>query len=168
MALKICKECGNEVSDKSKKCVKCGAPVKRSLSPIEWAGIGLVVFFMFMSAMNSDKPKTRPAAQNIKTEKTATATAKRVTYSNWYTTKPMHIAALSEAILDRAISFRNQGDATAFEKYVTDGYPNIFILKGGDEVYLEDLKAWKGYAKVRPRGGTTSLWVQYKALEQKE
>jgi hypothetical protein len=85
----------------------------------------------------------------------------------WYVTKYGYIAAISETYLDRARSFTAQGDREAFEKYIKENNPFIFILKGGDEVYLEEIKMGKGYVKVRSRGSTTSIWTLYKALESK-
>ena len=92
---------------------------------------------------------------------------KKIENSGWYVTKYGYIAAISEAYLERAISFAAQGDRETFDKYVVQNYPYIFILKGGNEVYLEEVKPWKGYAKIRSKGSTTSLWTQYKALDPK-
>lgn len=45
MALKQCKECGKEVSDKAKKCPNCGAPVPKSVGVF---GILLTLFVGFI------------------------------------------------------------------------------------------------------------------------
>jgi len=44
MALKKCKECGNEVSSKAKTCPKCGAPVKKEIG----CGTGLIIILAFL------------------------------------------------------------------------------------------------------------------------
>lgn len=51
MALKLCKECGNQVSTTAKSCPKCGAPIK---APSGWftkiiKGIGYLVVVLFVA-----------------------------------------------------------------------------------------------------------------------
>ena len=55
-----------------------------------------------------------------------------------------------------------QGDKAAFEKFLRDHQPNIFILKGGDEVSLERMEG--EYVKVRAKGSTVSFWTSRNAL----
>lgn len=51
MALKKCKECGNQVSTKADKCPKCGAPVIalrtdfRRRSEIHDSGINFILYY---------------------------------------------------------------------------------------------------------------------------
>ncbi|WP_333668832.1 hypothetical protein [Acinetobacter guillouiae] len=44
MALKNCKECGNQVSDKADKCPSCGVKIKKPLSPLAFLGILFILF----------------------------------------------------------------------------------------------------------------------------
>jgi hypothetical protein len=48
MALKKCKECGNEVSTKAKKCPMCGAPVKSSSSSGCFPTIAIIFIIVFV------------------------------------------------------------------------------------------------------------------------
>ena len=66
MALITCKECKEKISNKAKKCPKCGAPVKKKTSLITWAVTVLIGLFLIghFSKPDVDSPKThnRPAA----------------------------------------------------------------------------------------------------------
>jgi hypothetical protein len=66
VALKKCKECGNDVSTKAKACPQCGAPIRKEIS----AGIGCLVIIGFIILLgmcssllvDSNTPKTRSAS----------------------------------------------------------------------------------------------------------
>jgi len=83
--------------------------------------------------------------------------------SGQYKTKPNSIGATSKILLRRAIKVLSQGDKTAFEKFLRDNQSNIFILKGGDEVFLERMEG--EYVKVRAKGSTVSFWTSRTALK---
>lgn len=64
MALMKCSECGTEISDKAKTCVKCGAPVKRKVSGARWiiaAPLALFVFYVAYRAGSGLEPVTQMA-----------------------------------------------------------------------------------------------------------
>lgn len=82
--------------------------------------------------------------------------------SGQYKTKPNSVGATSKSLLRRAIKVLSQGDKAAFEKFLRDNQPNIFILKGGDEVFLERMEG--EYVKVRAKGSTVSFWTSRNAL----
>ncbi|QDJ91878.1 FmdB family zinc ribbon protein [Acinetobacter haemolyticus] len=44
MALKPCKECGNQVSDKADKCPNCGVKIKKPMSLLVFLGILFLIF----------------------------------------------------------------------------------------------------------------------------
>ena len=44
MALKKCKECGNEISSKAEACPQCGAPQKKKTSIVTWFVLILILF----------------------------------------------------------------------------------------------------------------------------
>jgi len=46
MAMKKCKECGNEVSTKAESCPKCGAVLKKKTGCLGYIGIGIFILFM--------------------------------------------------------------------------------------------------------------------------
>ena len=50
MALKKCKECGNQVSTKADKCLICGAPVKRGTSTLAYGFIGVFFILIFFGS----------------------------------------------------------------------------------------------------------------------
>jgi len=47
MALKICKECGKDISTKAKTCPNCGAPVKKSHGFLKFLGIIILLFILW-------------------------------------------------------------------------------------------------------------------------
>jgi hypothetical protein len=49
MSLVKCGECGAEISDKSKKCVKCGAPIKKNVGCLIPVLTALITFVVFMA-----------------------------------------------------------------------------------------------------------------------
>ena len=77
MALKKCKECGNEVSTEAESCPKCGAVLKKKIGCLGFAGVVILIFFIFyvmepndddinksITSSNSNpsvsQPKTKP------------------------------------------------------------------------------------------------------------
>ena len=56
MALKKCKECGEEISKKAEKCPKCGSPQKKKTSLFTWLISILVIFWAF--GYFSETPET--------------------------------------------------------------------------------------------------------------
>ncbi|MEC8124588.1 MAG: hypothetical protein VX125_12210 [Pseudomonadota bacterium] len=59
MALKDCKECGNQVSDKADSCPQCGAKRKKPFSLLLFLGILFVLFSVLGSCLNkSNENKT--------------------------------------------------------------------------------------------------------------
>ncbi len=63
MALKKCKECGNEVSTKVKKCPNCGAPVKASSSVGCLTIIGVLILIGLFSSLFDEKDSTTTTTQ---------------------------------------------------------------------------------------------------------
>lgn len=82
--------------------------------------------------------------------------------SGQYKTKPNSIGATSKGLLRRSIKVLSQGDKAVFEKFLRDNQPNIFILKGGEEAFLERMEG--EYVKVRAKGSTISFWTSRTAL----
>lgn len=64
MALKKCKECGNEVSTKAASCPKCGAVLKKKTGCLGYIGAAFLIFIILGvigSLMNDDTNKTTPS-----------------------------------------------------------------------------------------------------------
>lgn len=77
MALRTCKECGREVSNKAKACVGCGAPLKRESSPIAKLFVLVVVcaviFVVGEPIMKGQVVTTRTASAHEPTRSSAQA-----------------------------------------------------------------------------------------------
>ena len=65
MALKKCKECGNEVSTKAKKCPNCGAPVKASSSVGCLTIIGVIFLIGLFGSLFDEKDSTTTTKTNV-------------------------------------------------------------------------------------------------------
>lgn len=52
MAIKACKECGGQVSDKAETCPACGAKQPKKTSFVTWAVLVLVVLTVIMAMMS--------------------------------------------------------------------------------------------------------------------
>lgn len=50
MAIKPCKECGNQISDKAESCPQCGAKQRKKTSWIAWV-VGIFVVFLIIGAI---------------------------------------------------------------------------------------------------------------------
>lgn len=80
MALKKCKECGNEISTKADKCPNCGAPVKKGHKGL--AFFIIAIFAIIIIGQLSDFSKERSKQKDIQwqakvAERKARADAKR-------------------------------------------------------------------------------------------
>ncbi len=49
MALKKCKECGEDVSTKAEACPKCGAKIKKKTSAFTWLVLFLIIFIVYVA-----------------------------------------------------------------------------------------------------------------------
>lgn len=47
MAMKKCKECGNDVSTQAESCPKCGAVLKKKIGCLGYIGTGILILFVF-------------------------------------------------------------------------------------------------------------------------
>jgi hypothetical protein len=62
MAMKKCKECGNEISTKAESCPKCGAVLKMKTGCLGYIGVVFIIFFVLSiigSLMNDDTSTDR-------------------------------------------------------------------------------------------------------------
>ncbi len=62
MAMRKCKECGNDVSTKAKACPSCGAKQKRPAGFVTWFFV-LVIFGGVVGAIVSDGEPTQPKSE---------------------------------------------------------------------------------------------------------
>ena len=53
MALKKCKECGNQVSTRADKCPNCGAPVKKKRQQIKVGCLGTIIVLVLVGVIVS-------------------------------------------------------------------------------------------------------------------
>jgi len=79
MALKKCKECGNEVSTEAQSCPKCGAVLKKKTGCLGYIGAGfliLVILGVIGSLMNDNSNKSTSPRQTQKPPVAPTVTPK--------------------------------------------------------------------------------------------
>ena len=76
MALKKCKECGEEISTKAKVCPKCGAPQKAKQYTISQLAL-VIVLVMFIYSLFSSDPKPSKTYTNSSPKKTISSVDKK-------------------------------------------------------------------------------------------
>lgn len=119
MALVKCKECGENVSTKAKKCPKCGAKAPRKTAPITWAVLGLIVFGLYISDWQDPAPRSSSAESDNESEveETAEAVEKKVSLPKWrsfesedeMTSKESAYAVSPRSSANRAMDFPYRG-----------------------------------------------------------
>lgn len=62
MALKPCKECGNEVSSDAKSCPKCGAKTPKKATLFTWLVVAGLAVWSYQSATSPEKANASPVA----------------------------------------------------------------------------------------------------------
>ena len=75
-------------------------------------------------------------------------------------------AALTEELLDKAISYAVAKDLVALQKLIDQG--QVIIWKDGVKVEVLDTKIFSGTAQVRPFGEDFELWTVLEALRETE
>ena len=55
MALKNCKECGSQISDKATSCPQCGSPQPKKTSVLTWICVGILALSFVISIFASNK-----------------------------------------------------------------------------------------------------------------
>ena len=73
MALKKCKECGNEVSTKAEKCPHCGAKVKSGIGCIGLIGVVFLIGMFGSFLGESNKTNTNSSSSTSKVKEPAKA-----------------------------------------------------------------------------------------------
>ena len=80
----------------------------------------------------------------------------------WYVTESGYLAAVEEALLDRAIFWAGMGDEEEFMRFIgsTD---LVFPLKAGLRVFVEKF-SFSGKVRIRPEGSNISVWTIREAI----
>lgn len=154
MALIKCKECGTEISDKAKTCVKCGAPVSTFISD-EKAGFGclVVIFLIGMAAWYF-----WPASGNKSTVSNASVTQAADVSSNAkiqveqiYTSRPGNLMCATEQGLIDAIRHAAAGETTLFQRMLVSNGGQCMEFPGGVRIKViqVDAKPFAGHALVK-------------------
>lgn len=79
------------------------------------------------------------------------------------TTQGSFVAALTKAKLLRALDFVAADDKMGFARYLAENI-DVFIMKSGVRVYVEDATFFTGMIKIRPVGETVSFWTVAEAV----
>lgn len=81
---------------------------------------------------------------------------------SWYFTERGYVAALEEALLDRAIFWAGLGDEAEFERFI-ESTPLVFPLRAGLRVQIERF-SFSGKVLIRPEGVDFSVWTVMEAI----
>lgn len=128
MALIKCKECGNEVSNKAKKCPNCGMPIRKN-GFLKGLGIGIIVL-IFLGILTSIFAGTSNNRKNI----ISSQTFKNILEKNDYIVVQSNaekIGALEYYVADNGciafnyISFYNEEDCKKYYDTFKNTYQEI-------------------------------------------
>ncbi len=82
MALKKCKECGNEISTKAKECPHCGNVLKKKLGCGCTTLVVVGLFLLIVGSLVSNESKTTAPNKSVDTSKPAAKTVPKSTWKN--------------------------------------------------------------------------------------
>lgn len=163
MALKKCKECGNEVSTKADTCPNCGAKVKRK-------GLGcgsLLVFLLFLgliapiiTSYSTYKEKATTAAEKQKSKKTTEQRIKKQK-ENFKASIEDHYSKLESLYNEQKFQEANS-KLILFRKYGHLDYKNVKRIETG--VKIQKLQEKVRKVPVKDYAENLSLYKQLLAL----
>ena len=68
MALKKCKECGEQISTKAEACPKCGAKAPKKTSAVTWFVLILIIFGVYVANMSPTPSSNSSSSGNVTSE----------------------------------------------------------------------------------------------------
>lgn len=93
MAIKPCKECGSQISDKAESCPQCGAKQPKKTSKLALIFAGLVLFAILIGIFGDNKTSQGQVGQNP-----TQAAEQPPQTQNWqYNTALLHKAVLKDS-----------------------------------------------------------------------
>jgi hypothetical protein len=126
MAIKKCKECGNDISTKAESCPKCGAVLKMKTGCLGYIGAAFLIFVVvsvIVSLMNDDTYTARHISSSAFAGKPAETEAVRVTPAQENgLTRPQNNAIRSAKQYLRISGFSRSGLINQLSTDAGDGY----------------------------------------------
>ena len=155
MALKNCKECGNEVSTKADKCPNCGAPIKaKQIGCFTSFFLIAVVLFVIGSLTGEDKQATTKTTRETvepidpRLEK-ALAYLKEIQEIGWVEIENNHIYIGWNSI-PNDLSFVNRAAAVHGNRAIGSGF-HVWSVDAGYEGWRPGDAPY--YCETTARGG---------------
>lgn len=170
MAMKQCRECGQQVSTDANSCPHCGKTNPTgSFAGMGCAGkgcillVGFVVAVMVIGSLGSNFDDS----SSDYTSQTSTSSGRTSgdLYGDLHTTCDGYPITTSQAHLDRLVEFAASDDKEAWVRYIREN-PGVQMLDGGQQVYVEDTEDLGGVVKIRPKGETAGVWTVREAIQQ--
>jgi hypothetical protein len=134
MAMKKCKECGNEVSTKAESCPKCGAVLKKKTGCLGYIGVGILILFVLsiIGSLTDDGTNITTSTSNSKPSSVASKSEAQKTYEEGDT---VNIGYTSYAV------WRSWWSSRLSDNQFLDNKPNAMFLFVELTVRNEDKKA---------------------------
>ena len=82
-----------------------------------------------------------------------------------YYTKGGQIIAISEDVLDTAIEMVVNGDSEGIQRLMEMKF--MIISKPNIQVFIQDTHIFTGKVEVRPKGFTSTFWMQIDGIQKK-
>lgn len=169
MPLIKCPSCEKEISSEAKDCPSCGHPIKKQKKSGRFGCTGIVlialVILMGLGYLGSqlEDSDSGTTSKSTKAKSKTKSTSSDYTVQNFVTVAG-YIACITKADKERSTRYMINNDTEAASSLIEAG--RCIILKGGDEVFREDV-TWGGLAEIRPKGVTSTLWTNIEAIKEK-
>jgi len=118
MALKKCKECGNEISTKAKECPHCGNVLKKKVGCGCTTLVMVGLFLLIVGSLVSNESKTTPPKKSVDVSKPA---AKPVPKYSW---KDQDNSSMAYIMMEGFVERRLKSPSSA-------DFPGVFDGKAG-------------------------------------
>lgn len=142
MAMKICKECGTEISKSAKVCPKCGKKQKKSVGVII---LGIILIFIGIGLMSSGINTT--TNENTVSTNISSVTENKVTKENYDKINKGMTKEQVKEIMGEPTTI-SENDTPGVGTMELNHYQQGFELKGIDIYYLDGKVYMKNWTEL--------------------
>ena len=157
MALKSCRECGEQVSSEAHTCPKCGItkPAKEGKKAGSVTAVVVFCFFLILISnlvRDADKPQSaghQPSSNPLPN------------IGSLVTPNNAAFGCVDKPYLEGAVKFAVEHDEEAYGKYFIGGLANgeCRTFEKNDVLYVQDVSVFDDVIQVREKGQTQSYWL---------
>ena len=160
MALKKCKECGEQVSSKAEACPKCGAKTPKKTSPVTWLVLFFIIFVVYSanqlpsstnaSSSSVAEPSVSGSSPEVKQQKPAPPTWKTSRSEDQMTSEVQSFASSPDVSSIKRMDFPYH-DTRAWLGVGCDGENEWAYIGFSKSPNLSNDETEDGYNRIRTR-----------------